>query len=446
MITYNDRINHQNDREVTMLFKNIAIIDENFDVQFNQYVGVEGDKIAYVGSEMPEKDYGDVIVGEGRLLMPAFYNAHAHTPMTLLRGYGGGLNLNDWLTTKIFPFEGHLTAHDVYYGMQHGIAEMLKFGAVSTTDMYMQGESMIKAVLETGVKTNYGTGLICFDPTKKLKELKDYADSVYLYDNYHKSGDGRVIIDMALHAEYTSVPGVAREFCELSQERGTNMHVHLSETLKEHEECKQRHGKTPAKYFNDLGMFESPTTAAHCVWLEEEDMDIFAEKGVTVASCPVSNLKLASGICDAKKMLEKGINIAVATDGVSSNNNLSMIEEMKFFALLHKVKSMDPTAVTPKQTIMAATVNGARSQSRMDCGVIKVGNKADLVVVDIDQPHLKPVHSMLDNIVYSAQGSDVEMTICDGKLLYKNGEYYTIDIEKVEFETEKSRLRILSEL
>ena len=429
-----------------MLFEDISILDEEMKVREHQYVSVEKDRIAYIGPERPKEFTGEVIRGQGRLLMPAFYNPHAHTPMTLLRGYGGGLNLNDWLTTMIFPFEAHLTPEDVYYSMQAGIAEMLRFGIVSTTDMYMQGESIVKAVLETGVKSNIGLGLVCFDPTKKLEELPDYINSKYLFENYHGAGDDRVRIDMAVHAEYTSNPTVVRGFAEYSKNVGANMHVHLSETRKEHEECKGRHGKTPAKYFLDLGMFESPTTAAHCVWLEEEDFDIFAEKGVTVASCPVSNLKLASGICDAKKMLEKGINVGVATDGVSSNNNTNMFEEMKIFTLLQKAKHLDPTVITPEQGLFAATRAGALSQNRPDCGLLKEGFKADLIVLDIDQPHMKPVHSMTDNLVYSADGGDVEMTICDGKILYNNGEFTTLDIEKVEFETERSRKRILSEL
>ena len=429
-----------------MLFEDICILDENFSVREHQFVEVKGNTVSYIGGERPAGYQGEMIPGKGRLLMPAFYNAHAHTPMTLLRGYGGGLNLNDWLTTMIFPFEAHLRPEDVYYSMKAGIAEMLRFGIVSTTDMYMQGESIVKAVLESGVKTNIGLGLVCFDPTKKLEELPDYINSKYLFENYHGSGDGRVKIDMAVHAEYTSNPTVVQGFSEYSKSVGANMHVHLSETKKEHEECKARHGKTPAKYFLDLGMFDSPTTAAHCVWLEEEDFEIFCEKGVTVASCPVSNLKLASGICDAARMLEMGINVAVATDGVSSNNNTNMIEEMKIFALLQKARHYDPTVVMPEQALFAATRAGALSQGRPDCGLLKEGAKADLIVLDIDQPHMKPVHSMTDNLVYSADGADVEMTICDGKILYNNGEYTTIDIEEVEYETERSRKRILSEL
>ena len=166
-----------------MLFKNFVIIDENFDIRENMFVGVEGDTVKYIGDRKPDKDYGEIIEGNGKLLMPAFYNAHAHTPMTLLRGYGGGLDLNDWLTKKIFPFEARLTGDDVFYGTELGIAEMIRTGTVSTTDMYMHGEKIIEAVLESGVKTNLGVGLVCFDRTKNLKELPDYINSKYLYEN-----------------------------------------------------------------------------------------------------------------------------------------------------------------------------------------------------------------------------------------------------------------------
>lgn len=430
-----------------MIFKNITILDENFDIRDNQYVGIIGDRIDYIGDTEPYGDYGDVYSGKGRLLMPGFYNVHAHTPMTLLRGYAGGYNFQDWLFKKIIPFEAKLTREDVYYGSMLGIAEMLKFGTVSTTDMYLHTEHMTRAFIDSGVKINTGAGLVSFNPDERLVDNKDYKITKNLYENYHGACDGRIIVDASVHAEYTSLERILREYCEYAVELGLNMQVHMSEMKKEHDECKKRHGgKTPARYFNDIGMFKVPTTAAHCVWIEDEDYDILAENHVTVATCPVSNAKLASGICDAKRILEKNINLAIATDGVSSNNNLNMIEEMKFFSLLQKVRNSDSTAISPKQTIKAATVSGAMAQGRKDCGCIKEGNKADLIVFDIDQPHMKPVHSMLDNIVYSADGSDIEMTICDGKLLYKNGEYYTIDLEKVEYEVEKRRLRVLSEL
>ena len=225
------------------------------------------------------------------------------------------------------------------------------------------------------------------------------------------------------------------------------MHVHVSETKKEHEECKERHGgKTPVKYLSDLGLFDTRTTAAHCVWVEPEDMDILKEKNVSVASNPISNLKLASGVCNVPELLRRGINVTIGTDSVSSNNSLNFIEEMKAFAIASKMMYSDPTAVSPKQTAAAATVNGAKAQGRNDCGVLDKGYRADLAVIDVSGPNMHPVHDMLNNLVYSASGSDVCMTMCDGKVLYRDGEFTTIDIEKTIFETEQETKKILSSL
>lgn len=429
-----------------MLFKNITLIDENFEVKEKQFVGVQDGRIAYIGGEMPKESYGEVYDGTGKLLMNAFYNAHAHTPMGLMRGYGENMALSDWLNKLIFPFEAKLTKEDIYYGMQLGIAEMVRFGVVSATEMYFKGEQMAKAVLDSGVKSNMGFGMVCFNPDKDFWDLPEYQETKYMFENYHNAGDGRLKIDSSIHGEYTSNPKVVGQFAEYSLTLGTNMNLHLSETQAEHEACKERHGKTPAKYFYDLGVFDSPATAAHCVWLEEEDFDIFAEKGVTVATCPVSNLKLSSGICNAEKMFEKGINVAIGTDGVSSNNSLNFIEEIKTFALVQKVRNYNPTVVTPDQALFAATRAGAKAQGREDAGLLKVGNRADLIVLDISQPYMKPVHNLKNNIVYSANGGDVVLTMCDGKVLYRNGEYLTIDVEKAVYEVEQRTARILGEL
>ncbi len=362
-----------------------------------------------------------------------------------MRGYGENMSLQSWLNDRIFPFEAKLNGEDVYYATLLGIAESVRFGIVSTTDMYYFCDRMADAILESGVKNNLGRGLTCFTD-EDLKDLIAYKESKELYEKYHNSGNGRIKVDMSLHAEYTSNPKIVRQFAEFTKEIGANMHVHVSETQKEHEECKQRHGKTPIEYFNDLGLLDSKTTAAHCVWVEDNDIDIMLEKGVTVASCPVSNLKLASGVCNVPRMLEKGINVAIGTDSVASNNSLNYIEEIKFFTLLNKEKHKDPTLVTPKQALYAATRAGALGQGRADTGKLAEGYKADLIVLDISDVHMFPVHNLVNNVVYSASGSDVVLTMVDGKPVYRDGEYLTIDIEKVKYEVENSKNRILASL
>jgi 5-methylthioadenosine/S-adenosylhomocysteine deaminase len=429
-----------------MLFKNITILDENYTARENMYVGIKGDTVDYIGTEEPMQDYGETYEGKGKLLMSAFYNVHAHTPMTLMRGYGENMSLQDWLTKRIFPFEDKLNGEAVYAGTLLGIAESLRFGVVSTTDMYYFGDDMARAILETGVKNNLGRGVVNFTEEGDINDLVGFQETKHLFETYHNQGNGRLKVDVSLHGEYTSNPKTARHLAEYMKCVDANMHVHVSETQFEHEECKKRHGLTPVQYLSRQGIFDTKATAAHCVWLEGEDFDILADKGVTVASCPVSNLKLASGVCNVPLLLSKGVNVAIGTDSVASNNSLNMIEEMKVFAIANKGSRFDPTLITPEETLRAATFAGAKSQGRDDCGKLAVGFKADLVVMDLMQPNMHPVHNLANNLVYSASGSDVLLTMADGRVLYQNGEYLTLDIEKAIYDAEKSTKRILGEL
>lgn len=428
-----------------MLFKNISILNESFEIEENMYVGIEGEKITYISKEAPKRGFGRVYDGTGKLLMSGFVNTHAHSPMALMRGYGENMALQDWLNKKIFPFEAKLTGDAVYWATMLAMAESVRFGIVSTTDMYYFSEDMVRAIAESGTKNNLSRSITCFDDSE-LWELESAKEMKSLFETYHNAEGGRIKVDMSIHAEYTSTPKIVRQMAEYTSFIGANMHVHLSETQSEHEECKARHGMTPAAYFNRLGLFDTPTTAAHCVWIEGDDFEILKEKGVTVASNPVSNMKLASGVCNVPKLLDMGINVSLGTDSVASNNSLNYIEEMKYFATAAKERVKDPTAVTPKQALRAATSSGAQSQGRSDTGVLARGKKADLIVLDISGPHMHPVHSLINNLVYSASGSDVVLTMADGKILYENGKYFTIDLERAVYETERAAKKILQAL
>lgn len=429
-----------------MLFKNITVLNENLDVEKERYVLVKGDRIAYIGDKPPAEPCDREYDGRGKLLMSGFFNAHAHSPMTLMRGYGENMALQDWLTKKIFPFEDKLDSNAVYWGTMLAMAESLKFGIVSTSDMYYFCEDMAEAVAECGAKSNISrsvTNIMGEDP-QTLVSMKENAE---FYNKYHNTADGRIKVDMSLHGEYTSDAETARALADCARAAGdVVMHVHLSETRLEHEECKQRHGLTPAAYMEKMGLFDVPALAAHCVYAEEEDLDIFKAKGVTVATNPVSNMKLASGVCNASKVIDRGINLAIGTDSVASNNSLNFIEEMKTLAIGSKVYYEDPTLITPKDALRAATSGGAAAQGRTDSGTLKEGNKADLIVLDISAPNMHPVHSLINNIVYSGSGGDVIMTMVDGKVLYENGVYSLIDIEKTVYEVEKATQRILERL
>lgn len=428
-----------------MLFSNIRILDENFEIKDKMYVATEDDKIVYVGDCMPRGDYGDIRDGKGKLLMPAFHNAHGHSPMALLRGYAENMKLQDWLFTKVFPFEDKLDSNAVYWGTLLTMAEGMRFGIVSHSDMYYFLDDMVRATDESGMKANISRAITEFgdgDPweTVRLKEMKD------TYERLDGAADGRVKIDISIHAEYTNSLRAMQAVADYCNQVGAINHIHISETKSEHEECKVKYGKTPVKLMNDIGAFDSKALAAHCVWVEDEDMDILKEKGVSVATNPMSNMKLASGIANVPEMLRRGINVAIGTDSVASNNSLNFFEEMKMFAIAPKIRFNDPTLITPKQTLYAATRAGALAQGREDAGLVKEGFKADLIMIDLEQPNMYPVHDLMNNLVYSASGTDIVMTMSDGKIVYENGEYKTLDIEKTMFEAQAATNVILSKL
>ena len=430
-----------------MLFKNIGIIDEEFKYQEDMTVGVKGDRIAYIGKEVPKDadSYGEVYDGRNKVLMSGFYNAHGHSPMCLMRGYGENIALQDWLEKKIFPFEAKLYNKAVYWGTLLTMAESLRFGIVSTSDMYYFLDYMVRAISTSGMKSNISravanpVGL----PLEECVGIKETREAIMMYDNFD---NGRIKVDASVHAEYTNNLETMRAVAEIAEEYDTNIHIHLSETEHEHKACIEKYGKTPAEVMLETGLFNKPCTAAHCVWISESDMDILKEKGATVASNPASNFKLASGICDVPKLYKKGINVALGTDSTASNNSLNFIEQIKLFALAGKVKSMDPAAMTPEQILFSATRAGALSQGREDCGLLSEGFKADLIVIDAGGPNMQPVYDMAHNLIYSADGKDIVLTMVDGKVCYRDGEYKTIDIEETIAEADKARQKILSEL
>ncbi len=431
-----------------MLFSNITILDEDLEVKEGMYVRVTGDTITYIGQEAPgEAAAGErVYDGKDKLLMSAFFNAHAHSPMTLLRGYGEDMSLQDWLFTRIFPFEEKLTYDSVKAATTLAMAESIRSGIVSTSDMYYFCDAMVESVKASGAKANISRSLTISEEqdiskTVPVKEMMD------LYRQHNNDADGRIKIEMSLHAEYTNCDSTVRQLAEITRDLGCGMHVHVSETKTEVEECRERHnGLTPPAYLASLGLFDTRTNAAHCVWLENDDFRILKEKGVSVSANPISNLKLASGAANYPRMFREGINVAIGTDSVASNNSLDYLQELKVFALVPKMYYNDPSVMELRQCIGAATRGGALAQGRYDTGVLKEGNKADLIVIDLSSPHMHPVHDLCANIVYSASQEDIIMTVADGKVLYENGEYKTIDIEKAIADVDMHTAAILEKL
>lgn len=422
-----------------MLFEKINYLDEDFLVQRDAYIEIEDDRIKCISQTAPSDYQGERISGKNKLLMPGFANAHCHVPMTLLRGFGEGLPLQRWLTEKVFPFEDLLTDEDSYWGSLLGIAELLASGCVSFSDMYMNLPGIIKAVEESGIRANLSHGCSAPGRDPDFEATNAYQGTKALFEHLHECPDSKIRPELALHAEYTSNENTARTLLNFAKEHQLRVQIHVSETKKEHEEGKERRGKTPLRYLYDLGFFEVPLILAHCIWLEDSDFALLKEareKGadITLVHNPSSNLKLASGFANLKRWEEAGVNIAIGTDGASSNNNLDMLEEINLASLVQKGITHDPSFMGPEKTFRYATQGGFRAQGISRSGLIKEGMKADLVVFDLDDYATVPQHDLAANALYAAGRQNIFLTMVDGKILYKEGQFFTLDIEKVKAE------------
>lgn len=416
------------------LFTNASILTEDkvvYTTIVNGYLGIENDTIIYIGKDKPAEAYDRERDFAGKLLIPGLINGHTHTPMTLLRGLGSDQTLQVWLYDYMFPKEDMLRPQDIRTGSELALLEMLSTGTTSFTDMYNFTEETVNACLRAGIKANLCRPVQEFDPKGKPEDNFRVKESLELFRQFHHAGEDRIRIDFSIHAEYTSTEELVRYYSDLCNENQGRMHLHLSETKSEHEECIQRHGMTPAEYFRTCGTFQSPTAAAHCVWVSENDMDIMAECGVTAMHNPSSNMKLGSGYAPVVKLQEKGVNVSLGTDGAASNNNLNMFEELHLAALIHNGYHIDPTIMKAQTCFAIATKNGAIQQGRTDTGSLTVGKKADIVAIDMNKPHLFPNPDTLATLCYSTQGSDVYMTMVNGKVLYENGEFLTLDKEAI---------------
>ena len=419
---------------MNLLFKNATLLPEYGFGSRPVQVAVCDGVISSVTEEMPKGTFDQTVDCRGNLLMPAFYNAHCHAAMTLFRGYGEDLPLQRWLNERILPAEDRLTPESVLVASRLAIAEMLRNGIASFSDMYMFEEATAEAVLETGIKANLSRCLVSFDPDIDMTKDSRMKEALALAQRYQNAGDGRLRIDLSLHAEYTNVPKACAYVADYARENGFLMQLHLSETEKEQRDCIRRHGKTPTAFFADLGVLDVPTTASHCVYVTDEDIAILKEKGVTAVHNPVSNLKLGSGVMPLRRLLVAGVNVALGTDGAASNNRLDILREMQTAAILHKGVLRDPAITVASEMPALATRNGALAQGRADCGRVEVGYRADLIMIDRNSLHNMPCFDDYAMLAYSADRGDVLMTVVDGRILYRDGEYTLIDEERLRYE------------
>lgn len=408
----------------------------------NAFVAVEGGQISSVGTHRPHGDFDRIIDGRGGILMPGLINCHTHIPMVAMRGYGDGHNLQDWLQKFIYPTEGKWDDRAIRACTDLGLMEMIASGTTCFADMYMRAHVIAQAAADAGISANLSTGGLFFGEHFSPAACSDCVNQEELLRSWHGYDEGRIRLDTSLHAEYTSPPGLWEWTADFAKQNGLGMHVHISETEREHAECISRWGKTPIQILNDYGVFDVRSIAAHCVWTESEDWAIMAEKKISAIHNPCSNLKLGSGVAPVTGFLKAGVNVALGTDGVSSNNDTDMFEEMKLASILQNGVLRDPLALVAFDAVEMATVNAAKALGRAT-GTIAPGLWADLILLDADAPNLVPCHDAANNIAYAAHGSNVVLNMCRGKVIYENGEFLTIDREKTLREVREYAIPLL---
>ena len=419
-----------------------ALMDEAGTVLPDAFVAVEGTQITYVGTQRPQGSFEEEIDGEGGVLMPGFVNAHTHVPMTAMRGYGDGNNLQDWLHNYIFPVEARWDDRAIRCCTDLGLAEMIASGVTCIADMYGHSPAIAQEVAAAGISANLSVGGVQFTDDFNPDTHNDCRVQRELTEQWHGYNDGQILVDASVHGEYTSHQQLWRWMAGYAREHGLGMHVHISETRSEHEECLARHGKTPIQVLNDYGVWDGRAIAAHCVWTTPEDWAVMAEKGISAVHNPMSNLKLGSGIAPVPAMKKAGVNVCLGTDGVSSNNCTDFFGDLKIAAILHNGAGCDPLALLPIDALRMATANGGRALGRKT-GVIAEGYTADLILVDFSHLNLTPCHSVLSNLAYAAHGSDVRMNMARGRVIYKDGDFLTIDIQRVKREVADYALPLL---
>ena len=402
---------------------------------------IENDTIKAIGIVDPRDTEGAYIIdGKRTVAMPGLVNTHTHAAMTLLRSYADDMELMPWLNEKIWPAEAKFVNEYIYWGSALAAVEMIQSGTTTFADMYDSMHEVAKVTEESGLRANLARGCVVFsDP-----ELKNIQKNVRLYENFNNKADGRIKVWFAPHAPYTCPPEYVEKIVEAAKSCNAGIHVHLAETLDEQRQIAEGYGKTPTEYLNDLGVFELPTLAAHSVYLNDTDIAILKEHNVGIAHNSTSNLKLASGIANIPKYLSAGLNVGLGTDGCSSNNTLNMFKEMAICSFVQKVNAMDPTVLPAEEILKLATIGGAKVlRWDEEIGTLEVGKKADLILVDIDKPHFAPWNNPVSDLVYSAQGSDVKTTIVNGKILMKDYEVLTLDVERIMAETERIARNVL---
>ena len=396
----------------------ILTMENGFQIEAGE-LWVRKDRIIHVGMGEPEA-FAPIIWDReidvlGNLLMPGFKNAHTHSAMTFLRSYADDLPLARWLEKKVFPMEAKLEPEDIYHLSKLAIMEYLTSGITANFDMYLNPDTMVQASVDCGFRT-----VICGavnDFTHSVEELENWYQR---YNNYHE----RIGFRLGFHGEYTTSRERLEGIADLAKKYQAPVYTHISETIQEVNQCLERTGQTPAAYLNSLGLFEYGGGGFHCVHLTAAEMDIFKAQKMSVVTNPGSNMKLASGIPPLKDILDKGINIAIGTDGPASNNCLDMFREMFLTTGLAKLREGDASVLDGNQVLYMATAGGAKAMGLTDCDSLAPGKKADIIILDLHQPNMQPLNHITKNIVYSGSKQNVKLTMVNGEVLYEDGKFH----------------------
>ncbi|MCI6233274.1 MAG: amidohydrolase [Selenomonas sp.] len=423
---------------MNLLIKNACVVLPDGQTK-TANIAVEGSKILAIGEAPADFIAEQTIDAKDMLAIPGFVNAHTHASMTLLRSYADDMELMTWLNDHIWPVEAKMISNDIYWGAALAAVEMLKSGTTTFADMYGPFmERVADVVTESGMRGVLSRGIIGVAPDgeKKIEE------NISLYEDYNGAANGRIKVMFGPHAPYTCPPEFLKKVAAAAQRLGAEVHIHMNETKAEIEQISKQYGKRPFEYVEDTGLFESPTLAAHCVHLSDDEIEIIKKHGIRVAHNPGSNMKLASGVAPVPRLLKEGVTVALGTDGTSSNNNLDMLQEVQLAALLHKVNEYDPLAVPAFEALKMGTEYGAKAVGLDGIGRLEAGAKADIVLVSMKGAAWVPRFNEVSLLVYSGSAADVDTVICDGKILMQHRELKTLDEEKIKYEAQKCAERL----
>ncbi len=377
--------------------------------------GIRGKDAIYYEKNINDTIWDREIDADGNLVMPGFKNAHTHSAMTFLRSYADDMNLQDWLNVKVFPKEAKLTEEDIYHLTKLANLEYLTSGITGIMEMYLTPESIARACEDTGMRCVQVGGVNNFSQSVEMVEE--------MYEKLNQK-DSLNSFMIGTHSEYLCSEELLEKISGLVHKYQAPFFCHNSETRREVDECIEKTGLTPTEHMDRLGLFDCGGGGYHCVYLSEHDIQIFEKRGLTVVTNPASNLKLASGIAPLEKYRKAGLNIAIGTDGPASNNCLDMFREMFLVTALAKYTEDDASAMDANHVLEMATVGGARAMGLHESDVLKVGNYADLIMLDLKQPNMQPINNITKNIVYSGSKNNIKMTMINGKILYENGEFF----------------------